>query len=424
MNAEIKSKIMIKNRPAGAVPLLIVILLLILIRFVSAQETNSAPSPIDLATTLKLAGAQNLDVAIARERVKEAQAQHEQARMQFLPWLAPGIGYRRHEGNIQDVSGNVFNADKQSFTAGAALSAQVDVGDAIYKTLAARQVVRAAEAGAETQRQQTLATAAAGYFELARAKAACVATREAVRISEDYLAQVQQAVAVGIAFKGDAYRAEVQMQKNRMLERSAEEQQAVASARLAQTLRLDATTRLNPDATELVPLVWVETNATLSALLARALQARPELKQGAALVAAGKAVRKGAQYGPLVPTLGAQANWYSLSGGKNSDWSGADDGRDYFVGLNWRVGPGGLFDRGRIRAATARETVSSLELDKSRDEIIRQVIESKTRADSLSDQVAMAQRALAAAQEVWKLSVERKSFGLGAVLEKIGRAHV
>src|ERR1043165_7582569 len=75
---------------------------------VLTTSTNT-PQLIDLATALRLAGAQNLDVAIARERVKEAKAQHDQARMQFLPWLSPGIGYRRHDGNIQDVVGNVFD---------------------------------------------------------------------------------------------------------------------------------------------------------------------------------------------------------------------------------------------------------------------------------------------------------------------------
>ena len=63
-------------------------------------QSNSGIFPIDLPTALKLAGAQNLDVQLARERVTEAKAQHEQARMQFFPWIAPSVGYKRHDGNI------------------------------------------------------------------------------------------------------------------------------------------------------------------------------------------------------------------------------------------------------------------------------------------------------------------------------------
>src|SRR4030095_16392063 len=50
-----------------------------------AQSTNTYP--IDLPTTLQLAGAQNLDVKIARERLAEARATHESAVAQFFPWI-------------------------------------------------------------------------------------------------------------------------------------------------------------------------------------------------------------------------------------------------------------------------------------------------------------------------------------------------
>ena len=109
-----------------------------------AQSTDAAPHQIDLPTALRLAGAQNLDVQIARERLREARANHEQAQMQFFPWISPGLGYKRHDGNIQDVTGNVFDASKQSYTLGASLNAQLDLGDAIYKSLVACQLARAA----------------------------------------------------------------------------------------------------------------------------------------------------------------------------------------------------------------------------------------------------------------------------------------
>ena len=47
--------------------------------------------PIDLPTVLKLAGARNLDLQLAREKLAEARAQHEQSVLQFFPWIAPGL---------------------------------------------------------------------------------------------------------------------------------------------------------------------------------------------------------------------------------------------------------------------------------------------------------------------------------------------
>ena len=385
---------------------------------VYAQETN-VPQAIDLATALRLAGARNLDVQIAREQAKEARAQYDQARMQFFPWIAPGVGYRRHEGNIQETSGNILDVERQSYSAGAALNVQLDLGDAIYASLAAKQRAKAAAEGAETQRQQSVFDAASGYFELSRAVASVAAAQEAVRIAADYAGQVSQAADAGIAFKGDVYRAQVQLEKNRMLLRQAEEQQRVAAARLAQTLRLPAAVELVPDAIELLPAQFVSTNATLESLVAQALAARPELRQSGSLAEMARAERKGVTVGPLIPTLGAQAYFGGLGGGPGNSTGNFDDTRDYFVGLSWRIGPGGMFDRGRTRAASAREETAALQSEQVEREIERQVVEAHVRAQSQRDQLEMARRATNAAEELLKLSQERKEFGAAKVLETI-----
>ncbi|MBN8249764.1 MAG: TolC family protein, partial [Verrucomicrobia bacterium] len=153
-----------------------------------AADTNGAPQLIDLPTVLRLAGAQNLDVQIARERLREARAQQDQATLRFFPWLAPGVGYRRHDGNIQDVGGAIFEANKQAYTVGAALTLQVDLGDAIYQSLAARQLARAAGEAVEISRQDEVLAAATGYLELARAEASIAVLRDGLRIAEDYAA--------------------------------------------------------------------------------------------------------------------------------------------------------------------------------------------------------------------------------------------
>ena len=261
--------------------------------------------------------------------------------------------------------------------------------------------------------------AAQGYFDLARAQASVGVAREALKISEDYASQVKRAVEAGIAFKGDAFRAEVQSQRNAMQLRAAGEQEQVASAQLAQTLRLNPATQLTPLESELVPLTLVDTSSSMDSLVTRALSARPELRQFVAQAEAAKAARKGAQRGPWIPTVGAQASFGGLGGGRNNDWGNFDDTEDYFLGLSWRIGPGGLFDRSRIRAAEAREKSSGLQSEKVRDDVARQVIESLVRARSLRDQLGSARLALTAAQETLKLSRERKEFAVGAVLETI-----
>ncbi len=374
---------------------------------------------IDLPTALRLAHAQNLDVQIARERLNEARGNRESAVEQFLPWIAPGAAFRRHTGRIQAVDGTMLDVDKQSYTAGGAVTAQIDLGDAIYRSLASKQLVTAADQALESQQQESTLAAAQGYYELAKARALVDVVREAFRISADYQQEVHAAVGAGLAFRGDELRVQVQTERYEIATRQALEQQRVAAARLAQTLHLEASVELVPQDADLVPLTLIGAAASLDSLLQRALAMRPEVKRSQALVAAAQQTKKGAMYGPLIPSVGAQAFVGGLGGGKGGATGDFGDTEDYFVGLGWRIGPGGLFDSGRIHASRARLEQARLSGAKVQDEIARQVVEGHTRVHSLLDQLATTKQNLATAGDALRLTRERKQFGVGVVLEDI-----
>ncbi len=387
---------------------------------VRAGESDAPKAlPIDLPTALRLAGAQNLDVKIAQERLLEAKANHQSAISQFFPWVSPGITYRKHEDNIQDVQGNIVQADKYSYAPGATVGVQFDFGDALYKALASKQLARAADHALEAQRQDTVLAAAQGYFELALAQGAVGVANEAVRISSDYETQLGSAVEAGIAFKGDLLRARVQAERNRLALRQAKEQQRIVAARLAQVLRLDPSVELAPQDSDLTPLTLIETNSALDPLVAQTLASRPELKQSTAFTSAARDTKNGATYGPLIPTLGAQGFWGGLGGGRDGGSDTFGGQQDYIIGASWRIGPGGLFDFGRVRSTEARLKIAQLSSDKLQDDVTRQVVESFTRWQSLADQLDTAKRALAAAEEGLRLAQQRKEFAVGVVLETI-----
>ncbi|MBI4326428.1 MAG: TolC family protein [Chloroflexi bacterium] len=374
---------------------------------------------IDLPTALRLAGAQNLDVQLAREKLAEAKANRDVAVAQFFPWLSPGITYRRHDNLIQETTGNILDVHKQSYAPGATLGSTLDLGDAIYRSLTAKQLAEAAGQALEAQRQETTLAAAQGYFDLLMSQTGVSVAQEAVGISANYEQQVQHAVAAGIAFKGDQLRVKVQAERNRLLLRQALEQQRNAAARLAQTLRLDPAVALAASEADLAPLTLVEPTQALDSLVQQALLSRPESGQNRSLVEAARQAQKGAVYGPLVPSLGAQAFFGGLGGGKRGGPGSLGEQEDYAVGLAWRIGPGGLFDSGRIQAADARRSAAQIQADKTRDDITRQVVEAFTRFHSLADQMDIAKQALTAAEEGLRLAQARKEFAVGIVLENI-----
>ncbi len=385
-----------------------------------AQTPDAATYPIDLPTTLRLAGAQNLDIQIAREALKEAEANRVSAIEQFFPWLSAGVSYHRRDGLAQAVpAGTISETHFDSYAPGGTVTAQVAVGDAIYNSLAARQLVRASDQALEAQRHDAALSAAQGYFDLAKAKALVEVARLALETSQAYQEQLHEAVSIGIAFKGDELRVQTQTELYQIALRQAKEGQRVAAASLAQTIHLDPAVELVPQDTGLVPLTLSESGVSADVLVQRALNSRPELKQSQALVIAAHDAKNGAVYGPLIPSVGAQVFAGGLGGGHDNEPGNFGATEDYLVGLSWRIGPGGLFDYGRIGASTARLAANQLGDAKLKDAVTAQVIESLTRVQSLSDQIPLVQKNVTTADETLHLTRERKQYGVGIVLEDI-----
>ncbi|HYM33795.1 MAG TPA: TolC family protein [Steroidobacteraceae bacterium] len=384
-----------------------------------AQTQPSGDYTVDLVTVLRLAGAQNLDVQLARTAVDEARGNYNSAIERFLPTLIPSANYLKHSGITQNVTGNLIDVDKHSNANGLTLTAQIPIGDAIYSSLQARQLLTAADAAAAAQTQDSILTAAQQYFDLVRARALVDVVSQAQTVSASYQQQLDEAVRIGIAFKGDALRVETQTQRLQLELRRASEQQRLAGAKLAQTLHLDPLVALTPADSEPMPLAMAGLEASLEKLVQQALDNRPELERSRAQIAAAEQSRRGAVYGPLIPTLGAQAFGGELNGGVGSTNDPGGSTRDYAVGLSWRIGPGGLFDLGRIKSSNARLSAAEISNDKLRNEIARQVVEGHTHVQSLFAQLRIARLNLTSAAETLRLTRERKQLGVGTVLEDI-----
>src|SRR5947208_11071205 len=368
---------------------------------------------IDLPSALRLAGARNLDVQLAREKVAEAYAAEESAIERFFPWLAPGVAYRRHDNLIQNTEGLIEEVHKQSYAPGGTVAAQTDIGDAIFKSLEAHQLTTAARHGLDAQQQETTLAAARGYFDLAAAHEAVGVAREALRVSTDYAAEMDRAVEAGIAFKGDALRVKVQRQRDAIALRRAGENVRLASATPVQILHLDPIVELTPRDGSVVPLSIVSAKESLGDLVSQALAARPETPQSAALLSAAQHAKNGSVYGPLIPSVGGQAFFGGLGGGMNSETGHFGESEDYVALLNWRIGPGGLFDFGNIHAHQARVRSAAFAVDKVIDQVANEVITSHTRLRSLTDQIATAKQSLSDSAEALRLGQERNDMVVG-----------
>ncbi len=402
-----------------------------------SQTQNGAAYPIDLQTTLRLAGAQNLDIRIARSELQKARANQLMAWEQFMPWLSTGAVFERRDGmSFSSGNGAINDAHYGYNLPGFTIVGRVPVGDAIFNALSARQLVRASGNALNAQWQNSSLAAAMSYFDTLEAKARANVERQAAGISATYQKELHHAVGSGIAFKGDELRIQTETERYQIAARLWLQHQRDASAKLADILRMDSTIDLIPEDSDLMPIMLFDTQAPLESLVQQAYSARPELRESQALIAAANAQRKGVTYGPIIPTLSTSMFFGSLNGGWGSYWGekaistgqglqqypgGSNGGatQDILFGVNWRIGPGGLGDVGAIRVANSRLNTEQLRGQKMLDEVTRQVVQSFTRVRSYYDQITMARRNISSARETMRLTEGRKDYGVGNVLEVI-----
>lgn len=175
-----------------------------------APQPEDKPLPINLPSALQLAGVRAVDVAAAAERIKVAAAVLEGAQVLWLPSITLGGDYNRHDGRIQDnTTGDLVDNSHSSMMLGAGTgigpAAILNVGDAIFAPLAARQQLHMREADQQTASNNTLVAVSDAYFnvqqargELAGALATTSRTEELVRRTRKLAPELVPALEISL----------------------------------------------------------------------------------------------------------------------------------------------------------------------------------------------------------------------------------
>jgi len=377
---------------------------------------SAAPVHVDLPTVMKLAGANNDEIQLARVKHTETIAESKLAWQKFWPSLSLGVGYRGHEGRVQDIAGAVFDARKQQYTAGSTILIDWSPGDIYYSALAAKQKALAAEQLAEKSRRDIVQQAVSRYFDLLSAEAALDIIEDDLRLTQDYAQQLEGAVTAGTAIRADLLRVKTQVSRAKLAIRQQQEKRDLGAAALAETLRLPAESELRPAKADLVP-VRLNGKTGVATMLSQATQNRPELKAAGAAINASALERDRARIAPMIPNIQGGYNAGGLGGGFAGETGNFASTQDFYFGLGWKIGPGGLFDKQRQNIAIAREEATHLQTGQIKAAIGREVVDAATKSQSAHDQIAINEEAVGAAEEMVKLAKERQASQLGVVLE-------
>jgi outer membrane protein TolC len=406
--------------------------------------------PIDLGTALRLAGADNPELVLARQRVTEVVAQRQLAAAQLLPNLNLGTNYDLHRGPLQQSAGNILNVNRDALYVGLGANAvaggtvnipglnyNLNVGEGWYGFLISRQRTVTASAAAGAVRNDVLLRVCLAYLDLLRGEGRrAIAARNRAEAAD--VARVTTAFAeTGQGRRADADRATVELRRRDAELTQAEADTLAASARLCQLLALDPSTRLKPVDGWVVPAPLVPDPVPLPDLLAIALLQRPELASRRSEVQTALYELSLAKVLPFAPNVVMGFSAGGFGGGSNLTSTppgfvggngqlltgprfGNFDGRtDFDVIVFWQFRNLGVGNVALARAADSRVRQARLrELD-ILNLVRSQVAEAHALVAAGFLQIEAGEKALRAASDAFRQDLDRIKGGQGLPLEAV-----
>jgi len=407
-------------------------------------DPNAAP--IDLGSALRLAGVQNPEILLARERVVEAAALRQLAAAQLLPTLNAGTNYNDHTGPLQRSTGEILKVDRSALYVGLGANAvgagtvnipgivwSGNVSETISRILVARQVVRQREFASAAERNRVLLEVAAAYLELLRAEG-----RRAIAVrGRDEVREVARTTAnfakEGKGRQADADRAAAEFEQRNAEVLRAENDMLTASARLCELLHLDPSTRLHAADSCVLPAPLVPEPIPLPELLAVALTQRPELAERQAAIRAALIYLRGAKVLPFSPNVVVGYSAGSFGGGSNLVAEGIPqaDGtvlrqprfdsfsgrQDFDAVVYWSLRNLGVSNLALVRLAASNLRSEQLRELEVLDRVRAEVAAAYARTHARFAEIETGERAIPRAAEAFREDLTRTRNGVGLPLE-------
>jgi outer membrane protein TolC len=385
-----------------------------------------AQEQLSLAEAVRLALAHNQTIAAASAGTQAAEAGIREARGGWLPRLNYTESFNRSDNPVFVFSSlltqHQFTAD--NFALGPLnrpdalnnFQSQLALDQVIYDGGRVRQAVRSAElaheiTGEEGRRahMQVLAGAARAYYGVLLAEANLAAAQEALRSADADLHRAETVRTAGMSTDVDVlsirvHRAEVEEQRIR---READLDVARAALNDALGLPLDTAHSLT---TKLEALP--QPDPSLAEYEGVAVAGRPEARE-VKLAASLAQSQIGAAHSSLLPQVGARAVF--------------EADRQRFIdrgGANWLAGVSlqwnlfnGFGDRARIQAATQGLRRAEAEQERAGSGIRLEVRRAYADLHAAQQRIAVAQAAVAEAEESLRITQNRYTAGLANVTD-------
>lgn len=388
------------------------------------EDSAAHDYPIDLATALRLAGGESWDVQMAVERVRQAYTRLDAAKALWLPSLVAGVGYTKHDGQIQDTRGDVIDVSRNAFFVGggaeagsaplagpsggpARLFVDLSLADAIFEPLVARQSANAENHRHSAVYNDTLQSASMAYFELQRAQGKLAAANSDAENARELFELTEAFVLSGKGSRADIARARTETLTREQLRVKARLAMNVASAELARILRLDPETTLFAIEQHLAPLEFVDPSISLAGHVESGLGRRPEISEAQFQLDASSQRVRAEQFRPFLPHLAAGVSAGGFGGGRGNRLSGLNGRSDFDLLAVWRIRNLGFGSQADIERSESEYWVSHHRLQKLRDSIATEITQAYHAVHAQREQIRLAGQRVREADESLKQNKAR-----------------
>lgn len=399
----------------------------------ATQETEDVfldTHDLDLATALQLVGGQNPQVAFAGQRIAEATAERDAADALWLPSIRAGVSYHRHEGNLQASNGVIADVSRSSLQAGfgaravgagttpvPGVSAEFHLSDAIFQPRVAERTLAAREFGSWVTYHDQMLRAAEAYLELLRSHQELAIAKETLGNASELATLTSSFSETGQGAQADADRAATEKAIRANDVARAREAVAVASARVAEVLHLDAPLRVAPAENQTTPIELVSLEPTIQQLVATGLSSRPEIGEQSELVDAACERLQREQYAPLLPSMLLGLSYGGFGGGLGGTVADFNDRLNFDAAAVWEVRNFGRGELAARDAAQARVEQARFQQIQVLDRISREIVEAHAQVRSRQRQIETSKSAITAAEQSYARNRQRINEGQGLPIE-------
>lgn len=374
-------------------------------------ESALSADKLTLQQSIDLAVKQSVLISSAREGVKGAEAQKQEAFTGFLPKFSTSYSYTRlNEAPSSTVSipgltpFTMVSGTQDNYTWAFEAKQPLFAGGGIVANYQASRLGADIAAADETAVvQNTILDVKVAYFTILKTEKFLDVAKQSIEQLEAHRNMAQDFFNVGVIPRNDLLRAEVELAHSRQNLLRAENSVDMAKAKFNTVLRRDVNIPTEvEDILQLKPFT-----KSLSECQNLAMENRPEIKSYTLKVEQSRKIVNltKSEYYPTINAVGHYERFGDTPGVSGTSYKDRENW--YILGVaSWNFWEWGR-TKNRVDASRSRENQAAYALDNVKDQVTLEVKNEWLTLNEKQKQVAVAQKAIEQAEENYRISRER-----------------